>query len=337
MKRVMTVLLMAGALLVSAGAADNLNIYFIDVEGGQSTLLVTPGGQTLLIDTGYGGNGNRDANRILAAGRDASVTQIDYLLITHFHGDHDGGAPALAARMPVKAFVDYGSPIQTQPNVVNPFNAYAETRKKGRHVVPKPGYRLPLTGVEADVVSADGVAITKPLAGAGQPNPSCAAFERENDDTNENGRSLGVRVRYGKFRFLDLGDLTWNKIAELVCPDDRLGQVDVYLVTHHGNKDANVPALLSTIRPRVAIMNNGETKGGDPETFATLHALPGLEGVWQLHRSANTGARNFGAEQIANLDADRDGGYWIKLTASDDGAFTVTNARTSLTKRYGPK
>lgn len=334
MKRMMTMLLAAGALVVSAGAADTLDIYFIDVEGGQSTLVVTPSGQSLLIDTGYGGNGDRDANRILAATRDANVKEIDYLLITHFHGDHNGGAPAIAARMPVKTFVDYGSPIQTTPNVVNPFNAYAEVRKKGKHVVAKPGDRLPMAGLEVDVVSADGRALTKALAGAGHANPSCASLVRQQDDASENPRSVGVRVRYGEFRFLDLGDLTWNKIAELVCPNDLIGRVDAYLVAHHGNKDANVPALLSATRPRVAILNNGETKGGDPEAFATLHALPGLEDVWQLHRSENNGARNFAAERIANLDDQNDRGHWIKLSAGDEGAFAVTNARTGQTRRY---
>jgi beta-lactamase superfamily II metal-dependent hydrolase len=335
MKRLTMVCLIALALVASAGAANDLQIYFIDVEGGQSTLLVTPTGKALLIDTGYAGNGDRDVQRILAAARDARVTQIDYLVTTHFHSDHDGGAPALVAKMPVKTFIDYGSPVQTERNVIDPFEAYAEARKSGRHLVTKPGDRLPITGVDVDVVSAGGLTVAKPLAGAGQPNPSCGSLERQKDDPSENARSLGVRVRYGRFRFLDLGDLTWNTIAKLVCPNDLIGRVDVYLLPHHGNPDADGSPLYAAIRPRVAILNNGATKGGLPEIFATLRRRPGLEAVWQLHRSENAGAVNFADEYIANLDERHDGGYWIKLTASEDGGFTVTNARTGALRRYG--
>src|SRR5437667_8288787 len=251
----------ATALLLAAvnvSAAKTLDIYFIDVEGGQSTLVVTPAGQSLLIDTGYPEPAARDPDRIMAAVRDAHLARIDYLLITHLHEDHDGGAAELARRIPIGTFVDYGAPVETGKDVVEAFAAYEQARARGRHIMPSPGDRLPLDGVVVDVVSAGGATLTKPLDGAGQPNPACAGFEpRPRDITAENPRSIGVRVAFGAFRFLDLGDLGWNKLGELVCPNNLIGDVEVYLVAHHANGDANVPALLSALRPRVAIANNG--------------------------------------------------------------------------------
>ena len=213
----------------------------------------------------------------------------------------------------------------------DPFEAYSRVRGKSQHLQPKPGDRLPLTGIDVDVVSARGTTISKPLSGAGQPNAACASFERRANDFTENARSIGVRVQFGRFRFVDLGDLVWNKLGPLVCPDNLIGEADAYLVPHHGN--ANPPCRRSlALRPRVAIMNNGETKGGEPESFATLHGLSGLEDLWQLHRSANKGVENAADAFIANLDEVT--GYPITLTASEDGSFTVTNGRTGFSKRY---
>jgi competence protein ComEC len=312
--------------------AKTLDVYFIDVEGGQSTLIVTPAGESLLIDVGWDGFNARDAKRIIAAAHGAGLTQIDYLLITHFHGDHDGGVPELARLIPIRTFIDYGTPIEKGSKVSDPFEAYSRVRGKGQHLQPKPGDRLPLTGIDVDVVSARGTTISKPLSGAGQPNAACASFEKRANDFTENARSLGVRVQFGRFRLADLGDLVWNKLGQLVCPDNLIGEVDVYLVAHHGNANAAVPALVAALRPRVAIMNNGETKGGERENFATLHGLSGLEDVWQLHRSANKGVENADAAFIANLDERT--GHPITLTASEDGSFTVTNGRTGVSKRY---
>ena len=314
---------------VSSSTAQTLDIYFIDVEGGQSTLIVTPKGQSLLIDTGYPDRDGRDPNRIMAAVRDARLARIDYLLITHFHEDHDGGAAELARRIPIGTFVDYGAPLEKGPEVVAAFAAYEEARKHGQHLVPIPGDRLPLEGLDVEIVSADGVMLSKPLGGAGEPNPACAAYERRRDFTTENPRSIGLRVRLGAFRFLDLGDLLWNKLGELVCPANLLGEVDAYLVAHHGNGDSNVPALLAALRPRVAIVNNGPYKGGSATTLAALHRLTDLEGVWQLHRSINADDDNFPDAFIANLEEDdADTAAWIKLSASADGSFVVANGRT---------
>jgi competence protein ComEC len=327
-------------LVVGVSAAlgtKPLDIYFIDVEGGQSTLIVTPAGQSLLIDTGYPGLGGRDPDRILAAARDAHVSRIDYLLITHFHEDHDGGAAELARRIPIGTFIDGGSPVETAPEVVAAFTAYEEARRKGQHLEPKPGDRLPLKGIDVEVVTAGGRMLSSPLGGGGESNPACEAFVRRPERPfDENSTSLGVSVRLGAFRFLDLGDLPWNKLGDLACPNNVLGEADAYLVSHHANNDSNVPAFLAGVRPRVAIVNNGAYKGGAVAALATLHATPALD-VWQLHRSRNEGAEDFPDTFIANLtQGANDTAAWIKLSASEDGSFTVTNGRTGWTKNYEP-
>jgi competence protein ComEC len=328
-----TLALAAGAL--AAGAAKTLDIYFIDVEGGQSTLVVTPAGQSLLIDAGYPGLNARDPDRIVAAARDAGVKRIDYLLVTHLHEDHNGGVAELQRRLPIGTFIDYGTPMETAPEVVASFAAYQEARTHAEHLVPKPGDRLPFRGLDVDIVSADGATLTRPLDGGGQPNPACQGVEVGGQVRGENPRSIGVRIRYGAFRFLDIGDLIRNRIGDLICPANLIGPVDVYLVAHHANNDPNLPATLEALQPRVAIANNGPWKGTTATALAQLHAFRGLEDVWQLHRTINDGAENFPDAFIANLlFNERDGAAWIKLSASDDGSFTVTNARTGWTKNY---
>lgn len=326
---------LALVVLAAAGgtAARTLDIYFIDVEGGQATLLVTPAQESLLIDSGFPGFANRDPQRILEAASDAGITHIDFLLITHFHGDHDGGVPELSRRLPIHTFVDYGAPIQTDQSVVVPFEAYKAVRDKAAHLQPKPGDRLPMAGVEVDVLSAGGVQLSKALPGAGTPNPACAAFATRADDPSENARSLGVRVKFGAFRFVDLGDLNWNPLGRLVCPKNLIGQADLFLVPHHANSDSNVPALLAALRPRVIVSNNGATKGGAADALASIHHLPGVDDVWQLHRSMAQGAENSADALLANVD-DGATGYWIKVSANSDGSFSVTNARTGPTRTY---
>lgn len=332
--------LTCAAFITAAAAGRELQIYFIDVEGGQSTLIVTPAGETLLVDTGYPGRDGRDPDRIQAAMRDAKVSRIDYLLITHMHEDHNGGAGELAKRVPIGAFIDYGEPVETGSDVVAAFKSYSEARDKdGRngppHLTPKPGDRLPMLGVDVRVMSADGAIISTPLDGAGRSNPSCATYEARPFASRENPRSLGIHLRFGRFRFLDLGDLVGPSLLNLVCPNDLIGTIDAYLITHHANADTNVAPLLAAIRPRVAIANNGAYKGGSPPTWATLHQHPEIEGVWQLHKSMIDGSDNFPDTFIANLDFGlRDRGTWLKLTATDDGSFSVTNGRTGWTRTY---
>ncbi|HEV3215592.1 MAG TPA: MBL fold metallo-hydrolase [Vicinamibacterales bacterium] len=334
------------AVADSRSDAKALEIYFIDVEGGQSTLIVTPAGQSLLVDTGFPGAGTmqsptgdprqaRDAQRILAAAHHAGLKAIDYLLITHFHPDHDGGVPELAELIPIRTFIDHGSvsPNEEQnvPGTIAAFDAYTTVRAKGRHIEPKPGDRLPLNGINAVIVSSAGSTIVKPLAGGGAPNPACDP-SAPLPQAGENPRSTGLRLQFGRFRFVDLGDLSGNPLFGLFCPNDLLGVADLYLLPHHGNADVSDPAMFGAVRPRVAIMNNGATKGGAPEMFVSLHRAQGIEDVWQLHRSENEGALNFADDRIANLDQSTD--YWIKVSAQEDGSFVVTNARTGASKMY---
>jgi competence protein ComEC len=337
MRRLAAVLFLALAVGAYASAtAATLNIYFIDVEGGQATLVATPAGQSLLIDAGYPGNNGRDADRIVAAVRDAGLKRIDYLLITHLHEDHNGGVAELQRRLPIGTFIDYGSPMETAPEVIASFATYEEARTHAEHLVPRPGDRLPFRGVDVDVVSADGATLPRPLEGGGQPNPSCQGTEVGVQIRGENPRSIGVRVRYGVFRFLDVGDLIRSRLGDLICPNNLIGPIDVYLVAHHANNDPNLPATLDALRPRVAIANNGPWKGTTAAALAQLHAFHGLEDVWQLHRTINDGAANFPDQFVANLMFNEgDGAAWLKLSANDDGSFSITNARTGWTKYYG--
>jgi competence protein ComEC len=329
---IVPMLLMLAVGAPGPASARDLEIFFIDVEGGQATLIVTPAGQSLLIDAGYGGRDARDAERILAATREARINHIDYLLITHFHNDHVGGVPELAARLPILRFVDYGAPLGTDRMATNGFRVYEPVRGENLHLEPGPGYRLALEGIDADIVSAGGVLLSTPLPGGGQANPACATLEDQVEDGTENFRSIGVRLQLGAFRFVDLGDLSGNTLGRLVCPINLLGEASVYLVAHHGNYDSNVPAVLAALRPQVAILNNGPTKGGAPDSFRTLRAQPDMD-LWQLHESRNSGAQNAPDAFIANVD---DGltSYWIKLTAKDDGSFEVLNNRTGFVKKY---
>jgi beta-lactamase superfamily II metal-dependent hydrolase len=352
--RLLSLLTSVGCLALNmapaSAATRTLDIYFIDVEGGQSTLLVTPSHESLLIDTGWPGNGSppdprpgdpaqaRDARRIVAAATDAGIKQIDYLLITHFHPDHDGGVVELAQLLPIRHFIDHGTlseEAQKDAGTKAAWQAYLEIRNKAPHVEPKPGDRIPLRDINAVVVSSAATTLTSPLPGAGEVNGTCAPSARPARDVLENPRSTGFVASFGKFRFLDVGDLSGQPLFDLACPKDLIGPVSVYLVAHHGGPDVADPATFAAFKPRVAVMNNGLKKGGARDTYEVLHHVQGLEDVWQLHRSDAAGEQNFAEDHIANPDESTS--YWIKLTASADGSFTVLNARTGQAKSYPAK
>jgi len=343
-------------------AQHTLDIYFIDTEGGQATLLVTPSGESMLVDTGFAGNQGmpdttatsssgapitRDADRISAALKEAGVGVLDWMVISHYHGDHVGNAAELANRIPVRHFVDHGPySVELQPNRSAAFLAYMAVRDKGRAMVAKPADKIPIAGLDVEVVSAAGELIKAPVQvssgqaapGAGLPNPLCRdAKLKEQDPTPENFESVGIVVRYGNFRLLDLGDLTWNQEHALACPNNLLGTFDVFHTTRHGDPHAGAPQLVHAIRARVAVMNNGERKGGDPSYWQIVHEAPGLLDFWQLHRSAAGGAEHNSPEQfLANVN-ETDHGHNLKMSVRADGSFTMTNQRNGFMREYAAK
>jgi beta-lactamase superfamily II metal-dependent hydrolase len=265
-------------LLVTAlpifSASNTLDIYFIDVEGGQATLFVAPSGQSMLVDTGWPGFDGRDAKRIAAVARAAGLTAIDYALITHYHIDHAGGVPNLVAEIPVKSFIDHGPSVESTPDGKKLVADYDTARAKAKHLVVKPGYHIPIQGIDVTVLTAAGNQISAPLPGAGEANQTCPKVNMKEEDPSENARSIGTLITYGKFRTIDLGDLTWNKEYSLVCPANLVGTVDLYLTTHHGLNQSNNPAIVRVLHPRVAVMNNGATKGGSPRPGRPSTTLP---------------------------------------------------------------
>jgi competence protein ComEC len=336
MRKVILLLALLAAALPLA-AAGNLQIYFVDVEGGQATLIVSPSGQSMLVDAGWPGFGGRDADRIVAAAKAAGVKQIDYMLMTHYHVDHVGGIPPLAEKIPIMHFIDHGPNNETDPMAKRLEAAYDALLKKGDHTVVKPGDKIPLKGVDIEVVAANGERIEKPLAGAGAPNPVCAEVKPKANDPTENARSIGFLLRYGKFRFVDMGDLTWNKEIALMCPNNPIGTTDVYLITHHGMDLSNSPVIVDALHPRVAIENNGARKGGSPSAWQVVRNSPGLEDIWQLHFS-NAGGKTANApEQFIANPTEPCQGHYLKLTAEANGAFTVTNSRNDFSKTYKPR
>ena len=331
---------LAAALLVvtcalaapSAQTAKPLDIYFIDVEGGQATLFVTQSGESMLVDTGYPGFGDRDVNRVLSTIKEAGLSRLDYLLVTHYHNDHAGNAGAIAAKVSIGTFVDHGPSVETDADARALYDSYIKARATGRHLLVTPGDKVPLRDLDWTIVTANGQRLAKPLDAAAVPNPACAAFTPKDADPSENARSVGSVIAFGRFRMVDLGDLTWNKEHELACPNNLLGTVDLYLTTHHGLNQSGAPVLVHALRPRVAIMNNGPDKGGEAEAMQIVRRSPGLEDFWQLHYADKAGDANMPPAMIANLDTSAS--HYIKVSAKRDGSFTVTNSRTRETRTY---
>ena len=351
-KMLLSLILAAAAFSCATGWAQerkSLDVYFIDVEGGQSTLFVSPSGQSLLVDTGW--PGPRDAGRITDVAKQAGITQIDYLVLTHYHGDHAGGVVDLASRIPIKTFVDHGPNVEEALGTPKNYAAYLTVREKGQHIEVKPGDRIPIKGIDVQVVSAAAQTITKPLPGAGAANPLCADFQAKDETKDplvggENKQSISMVFTLGKFRMVDFGDLTWNKEHDLVCPNNLVGTVDLYVVSHHGQDISSLPMLVHAMRPRAAVMDNGAKKGGAVATFETLKTSPGLEDLWQLHYAMDAGDHNSSEQFIANTGVggtvvtgvpDETTVYAIKVAARGDGSFTVTNTRTGNHKDYGSR
>ena len=338
-----------------------LDIYVIDVEGGNATLFVSPSGESLLIDTGNAGAAAaRDAGRIMLAIKDAGLQQIDRLITTHWHGDHFGGMAELASQITIREFIDHGPNVQPGA-AADGFlqKTYPPLYAKAKHTVVKAGDKIPMAGLDVRVVTSAGETIKSPLSGAGGPNAYCANF-KPGENNAEDPQSVGIHMTFGKFRTIHLGDLTKNKEFELMCPNNRLGTVDVLLGLHHGQASSNSEVVVHALRPRVAIMNDGTRKGGEPDVMKTVHSSPGLEDLWQLHFSllsgqeytvpglfiANTVDEQQPIMPIAPTPAPQPGpgvapppahngpAFWIKLSAQQDGSYTVTNARNGFSKTY---
>jgi competence protein ComEC len=329
--------ILLATLAVALPAAGRLEIYCIDVEGGKATLWVLPSGESMLVDAGWPGNNHRDAERIAAAAKAAGVKKIDYLVVTHFHTDHAGGVPQLAEIMKIRNFVDHGTNTETGQPAEVLFGEYSRFRDKGEHIVVKPGDKLPIKGLDVEIVSSDGALIPSPLAGAGQPNPDCAGLQPPAPDHTENAHSVGMVVTYGSFRAVDLGDLTRDKEYGLVCPDNKLGTVQLFMVSHHGIDASNSAALVHALHPQVAIMNNGAHKGGAPEIWQIIHDSPGMEDLWQLHYSVAAGKDHNPADPfIANID-EACQGQWLKVSVEKDGEFEIWNQRNKYEKKYNKR
>ncbi len=342
--RLFTAILAAGLALspLRSVAADNpnagkLRAFFIDVEGGQATLFITPSGKSLLIDTGWDGNNGRDADRIVSTAKKAGLRRIDYVLITHFHEDHVGGVPQLIDRIPVGTFIDHGENRELDHGITE--RLYGDYQKvlatgKFKRIVAKPGDKLPIEGLDATVASADGALLTSSLPGGGEANDACSHTVAAPADQTENARSLGIILHFGKLRILDLGDLTKDKERDLICPVNKLGRVDIYIVSHHGWNQSSSPEFVDALHSRVAIMDNGAKKGGSSPTLETLRKAPGLETLWQLHFSDEGGpALNTDEQFIANMPGP-DAGNSLELIADPSGSFDVVNGRTNLRKHY---
>jgi len=319
----------------------NLDIYWIDTEGGAATLIITPSGQTMLVDTGNPGPNDRDPKRIFEIAKAAGLQKIDILVITHFHGDHVGGAPALAKMIPIEKFYDHGDSIEASntPQTAQLWENY-QAISGGKRVIVKPGDKIPLKDVNVTVVSANGEVIAKPINGGGA-NEYCKGAQTKDTDKTENGRSTGFLLTYGKFKFLDVGDLTWDRETMLACPVDKVGTVTLFQATHHGfvNGFSGAPALVWAIKPQVVVVNNGPRKGLEGDAYETLTKISGVEDIWQSHRALkNDAAHNTQEPLIANAEETADcKGQWIKASVSKDGKFTITNGRNNVSKTYAAR
>jgi len=362
---VLAVCAMSIASSAQAQAGKNLDIYFIDTEGGQATLYVSPAGQSLLVDAGN--SGERDLGRILEVLKVAGVQQLDHFWLTHYHGDHYGSLIDIAKQVPIKHLYDHGPSIEAErPNIIKFQAAYAEFNKAIPRTVVKPGDKIAFAGTDITTVMSDSVPLKSPIAkapGAGRPNALCAGHKPRDESKvdPDNHHSAGFVMSYGRFRTINLGDLTWSREFMLMCPNNPVGTIDLYLTNHHGLDQSGAPVFVRAIQPRVAVMNNGTRKGGAVQTFQTLETSPGLEDIWQLHWSYAGGIEhNTSGIMIANIDVKEQiaavisgaptpppagpGGmashapaHYIKVSARNDGSFTVTNTRNGYSKTYAAK
>jgi hypothetical protein len=351
-------------------AADTLDIYFIDVGAGvgNATLLVAPTGDSMMLDSGP----PYTAKRVLEVLKQAHLEKLGFLVTTHYHADHFGATEALSQGINIVDFVDHGESVELGKSddwwkerrapwfragmgkaYDTLYEKYVKARDGSRHSVVQPGDRIPLAGAEVRVVCSGGKVLSEPLEGAGAPSPACEAADRRAEDDAEDDQSIGVLVTFGAFRFVYLGDLTWNKANALFCPNNKVGSVDAYLITHHAQ---SFPASMGAyyhglsacpksevhgLRPRVAILSLGAHghRQGDSAAMDVVKSSPGLEDIWQTNLVIDGGesTRNAPDDYCANTSGRNDQARFIKLSARADGSFTVTNSRNGFSKKYSQK
>jgi beta-lactamase superfamily II metal-dependent hydrolase len=362
MKLIYTIILFLTAWASSLFGAKTLDFYFIDTELGNAVLVVTPSGQAMMLDTGQ--PGDEFVDRVMKVIRMAGVKQLDYVIVSHYHWDHFGTIPGIAKQIPILNYVDHGRDVNVNASKEyyerygggprdKLFEDYAKTRDSGggKHIVPKPGDHIAMKDIDVQILTCAGHLLLEPLPGAGALNPGCALTSPRTEDTSEDGQSISKLVTFGKFRYVDFGDLTWNKEYRLFCPRNMVGTADVYVITHHGisqdmkaagmwewGRASAPPAEIRGIHPRVAVLLSREDYVGrvsTPEAWRDTRSSPGLEDIWQIHYEAQGGKRNNAPDQfIANLSTVDCQAHYIKLSAEMDGSFTMTNSRNGFTKRY---
>ena len=309
------------------------------MKAADATLIVTPAAESVLIDAGWPDTNGRDAKRIQQAMQQAGITEIDHLVATHYHQDHYGGIPDVSRLVTVKRFYDHGkmTAMAEDPKFAERYGAYQAAANRQTTKL-KPGDTIQLktaTGtqqIELLCVAADAKVISNKKSSA---NPECGSTTPQ-EDTTENGRSVGLLLTLGEFEFLNLADLTFNISQRLMCPVNQIGEIDLYQVTHHGGNVNNNPVLLRSLSPSVSVMINGPHKGGHPDTIAWLRKAPGFRALYQLHRNVETSAeQNTATEFIANLDEQPDAGHMITVSVdASKRTFTVTNDRTKESKSF---
>jgi competence protein ComEC len=273
----------------------------------------------------------------VAAAQSAGVRQFDYIVATHYDADHAGNIPRLDSRIPGRIFVDHGAILATARETSREkfYQPYLDAIGNRKRMSVKPGDMIPMKGLRITVVTAGGEALIKPLRKAGKPDALCASIQPEKVDNDDNAGSVGMLFEFGRFRMLDLADLLQAVEYKLMCPRNLVGTVDLFMVSHHGFRRSNSQLLIHAIQPRVAVMNNGPRKGGDPQVFDILRTSPGFQDLWQLHLSPAAGDKNSPEDFIANL-IEQCEAKLIKVSARRDGSFTVTNTRNNYSKIYRP-
>jgi competence protein ComEC len=319
-------------------ARGTLEFYFIDVEGGAATLIVTPAGESILIDSGF--PAERDANRIFQAVRLAGVKRIDHYITTHWHRDHVGGVPLLVQQLHVVKFYDHGIPavpaVDVNPGFLQLYkqisNSSSTTLHAGDEIVLQqakgaPALKLLTIASNASVIGEE--------RGAPQIKPCGTDFKPMALDKSDNANSLGFLLTFGDFQYFNGGDMTWNVENKLACPDNLIGEVDLFQVNHHGAGNSNNPNLVRAISPKVAIIDNGPRKGADASVYATLKSVTTIEAIYQLHRNIRTtDSDNTSSDYIANDEANCKGAFIKTSVATDSKSYRVSIPSKKISRTY---